>query len=218
MGLIDIVVIVLVVVAIASRFTKFKLPRDTRDKAARRGDLDALRGRPLLRDDVPKVVDITQQAEATPVKPRKPSQKEMMDAAKGLTGMAKIKALEPGFDEAVFLDGAKSAYTYFYTTWNARDQVGLDNLCAPKLYDRLMTELHDDAIWQPVQVDAITSAEVVNARVHGRTVVMEVDFEAVQREGNASARTMRSRWVLARPLGSEDPNWELQDIKTGMDA
>lgn len=217
MGLIDLIVMVLVVVVVVTRFTKFKLPTDTRDKAARRSDLERLRGRPLLRDDEP-VVDVTPAADEPKPAPRKPSARELQEAAKGLTGLAKIKVLEPGFQEADFVDGAKSAYGYFYTCWNAKDEDGLDNLCAPALYGRLLTQLHDDRVWEPVTVDEIVSAEIGEARVHGKTAVISVEFETLERMGDSAARTVHRTWVLARPLGSEDPNWELQDIRTTTDA
>ena len=216
MALIDLIVLVLVVVIIVSRFTKFKLPKDPRDKAARRADLDRLRGRPLLRDDEPKVVDITQAAEVRKSPVAKPKNAGF-EAAKNLTGVAKIKALEPSFDEEVFLDGAKAAYGYFYTCWNAKDEEGLANLCAPALFDRLEIEMNDNS-WEQVEIDDITSVRVVDARVHGKTAVIDVAFDTVEREGSASPKPVKRTWVLARPLGSEDPNWELEDIKTGADA
>jgi predicted lipid-binding transport protein (Tim44 family) len=141
-----------------------------------------------------------------------------MAQAKGLSGVAKLKVMEPGFSEADFLDGARAAYGYFYQSWNARDEEGLDNLCAPTLFGRLMNELHDDATYAPVEVDEIVDARIGDVRVHGQTAIVSVDFEAVQREGDGVAKTVKSKWVLARPLGSEDPNWELQDIVVRSDA
>lgn len=223
MGLIDIIVIALVVAVVVTRFTKFKLPKDPRDSATRRADLDKLRGRPLIRDEAPR--DVTPVAEASrmevePPKPsRKPSAKDLQAAAQGLSGIAKVKALEPGFDEAEFIEGAKGAYGYFYSCWNAKDEEGLENLCAPALFDRLQVQLHDARVWQEVHVDEITEATLGDARVHGKTAVIDVTFATREREGNVSAaRAVKRQWVLARPLGSEDPNWELQDIKTTVDA
>lgn len=219
MALIDLIVLVLVVVIVVTRFTKFKLPTDKRDAQARRSDLDRLRQRPLMRDDLPEQqpVDMTPAAQAT--KPaRKPSQKEMMAQAKNLTGMAKLKALDPGFKEPDFLEGAKAAYGYFYESWNARDEEGLDNLCAPALFGRLMNDMNDDATFMPVVVDEIVDARIGDVKVHGQTAIVSVDFEAEQREGDGPVKVVHSRWVLARPLGSEDPNWELQDIVTRSDA
>ena len=213
MGLVDILVILLVVLIVVTRFTKFKLPKDPRDSAARRADYDRLKNRPLVRDEAPQMqgqmVDVTPQAKPAS---RKPSFKDLQESAKGLSGMAKLKVLEPGFDEAVFLEGTKDAYGYFYECWNARDEDGLDNLCAPQLYGRLITELQDDDAWKPLTVDQIAGIRVAEVRVHGKTAIIDVDFEVVEREDGGVAKTVKRRWVLAKPIGSEDPNWELQDV------
>lgn len=216
MGLLDIIVLVLVIVAVVSRFTKFKLPKDLRDKQSRRAELDRLRGRPLVRDDKPEAVDVTAEAEVARV-PRKPAFKDLQAAAKNLSGMAKVKALEPSFNEAEFIEGAKGAYGYFYTCWNAKDEQGLDDLCAPALHGRLLNDLNDKA-YAKVEVDEILSAEIGEARVNGRTAIIDVNFVTLEREGGSAARERKSVWVLARPLGSEDPNWELQDIRVRTDS
>jgi predicted lipid-binding transport protein (Tim44 family) len=217
--MIDLIVIALVAAIVVSRFTKFKLPKDPRDAAQRRNDLDLLRGKPLMRDDAPSnVVDITAQTEARKAEAAgKPTAQASREAVKHLSGLAKIKALDSGFREEDFLEGAKAAYGYFYQSWNAKDEEALENLCAPGLYDRVAVELQSDD-WQPVQVDDLRDAEILSARVHGKTAVIEVQFESVEREGEGTPRTMRRRWVLARPLGSEDPNWELESMTTGADA
>jgi len=219
--MIDLIVIALVAAIVVSRFTKFKLPKDPRDAAQRRSDLDRLRRNPLMRDETPNnVVDITDQTEARktgPVVSAHEQAKAAREAAKNLSGLAKIKALDAGFKEDEFLEGAKAAYTYFYQSWNAKDEEALANLCAPALYDRLLVELHD-RIWQPVYIDDLRDAMILNARVHGKTAVIDVQFDSLEREGEATARRMQRRWVLARPLNSDDPNWELEHISTGADA
>lgn len=215
MTFIDVLVLVLVALIVVTRFTKFKLPKDSRDKAARRHDWTQLR-RGLMpdeeqpREESPKVVGRANVSE----KPAKPSAKEL---AKGLEGMAKIKVLEPGFDEREFLDGAKAAYGYFYDCWNRKDEAAMDELCAPTLLNRLVGRWQGKE-WQAVTVDGIEDAQIGGARVHGKTAIIEVDFKATHREGSGVPRPVRSRWTLARALNSDDPNWELQDMKTGVDA
>lgn len=217
--MIDLIVIALVAAIVVSRFTKFKLPKDPRDAAQRRSDLDRLRRNPLVRDDAPNnVVDITAQAEARKAETESTSSASARrEAAKHLTGLAKIKALDSSFREEEFLEGAKGAYGYFYQSWNAKDEEALSHLCAPALYDRLMVDLQDSN-WQPVQVDDLRDAEILSARVHGKTAVIEVQFDSVEREGEGTPRSMKRRWVLARPMNSEDPNWELESMSMGADA
>ena len=221
--MLDLIIIALVAAIVVSRFTKFKLPKDPRDRAQRKGDLDRLRRPPTPREDGSNVVDITAATEAIPATsqaaPASKAKQEraQREAAKNLTGLAKIKALDTGFDEQAFLDGTRQAYLFFYTCWNAKDEEGLAKLCAPTLHDRLVAEMADRS-WRPVQVDEIFEVELKNARVHGKTAVIEVQFDTREREGTMPARALQRRWVLARPLGSDDPNWELEDIHTGADA
>lgn len=216
--MIDLIVIALVAAVVVSRFTKFKLPKDPRDPAQRRSDFDRLRGKSSARDEASNVVDITAQAAARKVDSR-PAEAAPAKAAdvKHLSGLAKIKALEPSFKEDAFLEGANAAYGYFYQSWNTKDEEALANLCAPGLYDRVVTDLHS-AEWQPVHIDDLRDASIVSARVHGKTAVIEVRFDSTEREGEGAPRIMQRRWVLARPLGSDDPNWELESMSAGADA
>lgn len=215
MNLIDILVFLLIAAVVVSRFLKFKLPRDPRDKAARKADWGRLR-QGLFHDDAAAPVQ-PQQGDAQPALPKTVGRGVAKDAGKGLEGIAKVKAMDPAFDEVAFLEGAKDAYTYFYRCWNDKDEDALGNLCAPVLFNRV-AERWDSKAWAPVTVDSIESAVISGARVHGRTAIITVAFKAVQREGAGVPKTVNSRWTLARPLSSDDPNWELQEMTTGVDA
>lgn len=216
MGWLDLIILMAVVVFIVTRFTKFNLPTDTRPKGKGEGergeDWRQLLGRNLGRpgersDDTPaksKVVDIT------PVR-KLPKKVDLT----GLSGLEQIKALDPAFDENRFLDGTDKAYGYFYDCWNRADEDGLANLCAPQLLNQLTTQLEAYAARseQPsVQVDGILERSIAEARVNGRTAVIEVEFLARQSVDGGPLHEVRSRWTLARPIGSEDPNWELQQV------
>lgn len=209
--LLDILIIALVAFVVITRFTKFKLPKDPRDKAARKADLERLR-RPLLRDDEPAApqqpIDITPLAEArvTPMKAKAP--KLTPRDVKHLDGLEQIKALEPSFSEKTFLEGAKSAYLYFVQVWNAKDEQGIENLTAPALTARLLTELEATS-YAPIGAITLTSTVIDSARVHGKTAVLDVLFE-----GEEAGTPFRRRWTLARPLNSEDPNWDVQDMQS----
>ena len=144
--------------------------------------------------------------------------------AKNLTGIDKIRALDDTFDEQRFEEGVKSAYRYFYDRWNAADEEGLDALCGPQLLAELSLTLDNLAkrgLSQTVTVHDVTDVEIKSARVTGRTAVIEVLIHARQSETQGTpgettegtAHTAQSRWVLARALGSDDPNWELQSMR-----
>lgn len=213
MNLIDVLVLLLVGLFVVTRFTKFKLPKDPRDKPTRRQDWTQVqRGLMPNEEQIPEEPKVVGEGVA-PAKAAKVAAKDV----KGLEGLAKIAALEPGFSEKDFLEGAKAAYGYFYDCRNRKDEAGLDDLCAPVLLNRLLARWQGEG-WKTVTVDALEEAKVAAARVHGKTAIIDVDFKALQREGAGVPKPVRSRWTLARALNSDDPNWELQDIKTGVDA
>lgn len=218
MALIDLLIVVVVAVFIITRFTKFKLPTDERPKDERAGDWRNLLNRTQQpRSDRPvgerakpareRVVDTTARRVVKPA-PKK------VDLT-GLDGLGQIKALDPAFDDARFVDGAKAAYRYFYDRWNASDEGGLADLCAPQLLNQLVLQLeaYDNRGEQPhVEIKEPVEASIAGARVNGRTAVIEVEFMVYQAVDGGPMHLVRSRWTLARPIGSEDPNWELQQV------
>lgn len=207
MTLVDVIVLILVAAFIVTRFTKFNLPHDPRDKHARRQDWGRLT-QSVVNEDAPL------KPKAPPVAPKTVGK----GPAKTLTDMDKLKLADPAFSEAAFLDGARGAYAYFYSAWNDKDEEALANLCAPALVDRIVAGWGDKNGWSKVSVEDITSAALGKVRLHGKTAIAEVDFVARQQEGRGVAREVRSRWTLARALTSDDPNWEVQDIVTKADA
>ena len=218
MALIDLIITVAVIVFIITRFTKFKLPTDDRSKDERAGDWRNLlnkaqqaRGERQAADEGrparERVVDTT--ARRAPKSP--PKKVELT----GLDGVGQIKAMDASFDETRFLDGAKAAYRYFYDRWNALDEDSLANLCAPHLLNQLSIQLeaYEARGEQPsVVLEEPVVAAIADARLNGRTAVVEVEFSVKQAVDGGPVHEVRSRWTLARPLGSEDPNWELQQM------
>lgn len=221
MALIDLIVVVLVLAFVVSRFLGFKLPKDPRKPQERRMDWQELKQKfgppPPLKNVTP----------ASPAKASKKPAKAKVDVS-GLEGVEKIKALDEGFDETTFKQGVEAAYRYFYDCWNKLDEEGLDNLCGTALMDKLEVQLaaYRKSKTKPqVLVNRIDAIEIADARVKGRSAVIDVLITATQSEDEVGV-TKRSKgnpgpvvhkqevvWVLARALGSDDPNWELQDIR-----
>lgn len=223
MALIDIIVVVLVLAFVVSRFTGFSLPKDPRKPQERRSDWEQMKQ---------KFGQPQPPAEAAPaaVKTSKKPAKAKADLS-GLSGLEQIRALDESFDEDTFKQGVESAYRYFYDCWNKLDEEGLDNLCGTALMDKLEVQLaeHRKHKTKPqVLVNSIDNVDIAEASVKGRSAVIDVIITATQsedeigvgpvkkRKGGASGPVVHRhqvRWVLARALGSDDPNWELQDIK-----
>jgi predicted lipid-binding transport protein (Tim44 family) len=222
MDLVDAIVVLLVLAFAVSRFVGYKLPRDSTPK------------QPIDRGN-PKRVDwanVRQQfgrrverkpAEAATPKPSlaRPAVKRV--DLKGLSGLEQIKALEPEFDEAKFKAGTVAAYKYFYKCWNAMDVDKLAQVVAPELLAQLADTLEGYRARAAKPLVSVGKVDVAigKAKVMGRTAVIEAEIAAAQTDDevknarNATAaqpHPVRVTWVLARPFGSDDPNWELQRI------
>ncbi len=214
MAFIDILIVLGVVLFAASRFFAHKLPRDDRPKGSAKKDWESLLSRPRTAEP---------EKPAAPKKARASLAEIKAESAKNLTGIEKIRALDENFDEERFVNGVKTAYHYFYDRWNAADEEGLDALCGPQLLSELSSNLEALAkrgVRQTVTVEEVQDVEIKSARVNGRTAVIEVLIHARQSESEGplgekaigAPHTAQSRWVLARALGSDDPNWELQSM------
>lgn len=208
--------IVLVVVFIITRFFSFKLPRDGRSKDVRRADFSKLFQRHIPADPkadeeerpVGKVAPA--QARKVPEKKVPPVKKVSAKDLAGMSGLEKIKVMDPAFNEKKFLEGAKKAYGYYHQCWNSKDEEGLEAFCAPRLVDELVGKW--DTKWQKIDVVELKEARIGEARINGRTAMVEAVIQAVLKVGNARKKVV-STWLLARALGSDDPNWELQEMK-----
>lgn len=232
MGLIDIIVLVIVALAVVTRFTKFKLPRDTRTKTVRKQDWLRLRHSLLPSEEqpdpqqpqgAPKLAG-KGRVEKVPGMPGKPAAKvkaakpvPTMKELAGMSGLEQIKALEPGFSEKDFVARAKEAYAAFTKRWNAKDEDGLRQMCAPVLAGRMVNQW-DEGAWHARQPDTLDEVTIAKARVHGRTAIIDADFKVTVKGKRGASRSVVHRWVLARPLNSDDPTWEIQDMHTGVDA
>ncbi|MCP5405622.1 MAG: TIM44-like domain-containing protein [Pseudomonadaceae bacterium] len=212
MALIDILVVGLVLAVVVSRFMGFKLPHDPRPRKNRKGDLARLGQRMMA-------------AEAQSSGKKVKAAKEVKPDVSGLKGIAKLQALDNQFDERDFKDGTAQAYKYFYQSWNAMDVAALDKLCGPALLEQLEASLDDyrDRGAKPqVVVNEVRDVEIIKADVKAMTAVVEARITALQSEDEVVAKRGATQalphevvvtWVLARALGSDDPNWELQQIR-----
>lgn len=210
LNIFDIVLLIGLAVFIFSRFSGFELPKD--DKPKKKGGLkDAVVPFPA------KEKNVTSSSKASPKK----------DEKEELQGVAALMAADSSFNEKEFLQGAASAYEMYYEAFNAGDEDMLDELTAPRVYDMAMEQL-DEAESQgqeaKVDVKAIKATSLVDARIHGRSMVVDVKYEAeiceytVDNEGKVAegskedVRKVTSVWTWAKPVGNEDPNWELEAI------
>lgn len=132
--------------------------------------------------------------------------------------------IDPRFDPASFLEGAKAAYEMIVTAFAASDRKGLQPLLGREVLDGFMQAL-DERDKRGEQVDttfiSIDRAGIVDGSVRGVTAQLAVRFVSqmisVTRnkdgaiiDGDPSEiRKVTDVWTFARELDSNNPNWRL---------
>jgi predicted lipid-binding transport protein (Tim44 family) len=158
-------------------------------------------------------------ATAQPLRPTDPAA-QAIDEGVALTGLAAVKAKDPGFDVGRFLQGARAAYEMIVKAFAAGDR----NQLRPLLSGPVMASF-DTAIaaresenrsesvefLHPPRAD-LEKAEVVGADLARLTVRFLAEFRSRGKgpEGESvEDRRTAELWTFERRLKSKDPNWQL---------
>lgn len=204
MTIFDIIFLVLIGVFIYTRFFGKPMPKSKRGKKKQNVFKFPV-------DDIEKAM--RQQLQQTLAQSAAKKTAAQQRAAASLTGIAQIKALDPTFDKNQFLAGAKSAYTMFYDACNNRDEESLDALTAPRLFDEVIDKLEAAGKDYQTKITSVDDVKIVDSKVHGRAILIDVKYTAKQSDKpKAAAKKVEQIWTWAKPVGTEDPNWELESI------
>lgn len=165
----------------------------------------------------------TQPADARPGAPP-PSERapEAVDDGVALSGLAAVRARDPGFDVSRFLAGAKSAYEMIVRSFAAGDRATLRNLLAPNVmssFDAAIAQRENEGSTETVEFLHTPRADLEKAEVVENLARMTVRFLAEFRsrskgpEGEAvDDRRTAELWTFERDLTSRDPNWTLVHV------
>ena len=142
------------------------------------------------------------------------------DEGVALTGLAAVKAKDPGFDVGRFLGGAKSAYEMIVKAFAAGDRSQLRSLLAPPVmagFDTAIAAREAESRTETVEFlhtprADLEKAEVVGSDLARLTVRFLAEFRSRTKgpegEGVEDRRTAEL-WTFERHLKSRDPNWML---------
>jgi predicted lipid-binding transport protein (Tim44 family) len=145
---------------------------------------------------------------------------EAADDGVSLTGLAAVKAKDPGFDVGRFLGGAKSAYEMIVKAFAAGDRNKLRDLLAPPVmagFDTAIAAREAENRTETVEFlhqprADLEKAEVIGADLARLTVRFLAEFRSRTKgpegEGVEDRRTAEL-WTFERHLKSRDPNWML---------
>jgi predicted lipid-binding transport protein (Tim44 family) len=143
--------------------------------------------------------------------------------------LARIKALDHGFDPAHFLGGAEAAFRLVVGAFAAGDRAALRPLLGDDIYagfDQAITAREAAGETQRSEIKAILSATVEDASLRGSLAAIAVRFVSDQvtltldRDGKPGTGTeaiteMVDTWTFERDLTHAGPNWRLVAARSG---
>lgn len=153
--------------------------------------------------------------------PERPA--EPADEGVALSGLAAVKARDPGFDLSQFLGGAKNAYQMIVKAFSEGDRATLKNLLAPPVmasFDAAIAARESEGRTESVEFLHSPRADLEKAELQGHdlahvTVRFLAEFRARSKgpEGEAvDDRRTAELWTFERNLKSRDPNWMLVHV------
>lgn len=155
-----------------------------------------------------------------------------VDAASGSpfdAGLTQIRVADPSFDPSSFLDGARGAFEMIVSAYAQGDTATLRPLLSDEVYDNFTQAIRARAQAKHTHettLVGIKSAEIVEARMDGRTAVVVVRFVSEQinvtRDAGGSVvdgdpqaiATVTDVWTFSRNTRARDPNWLLVATST----
>ncbi len=136
-----------------------------------------------------------------------------------LTGLAALRARDPGFDVARFMQGARQAFQMIVKAFATGDRTTLTPLLAPEVMSAFEAEIEKrEQEGRSEQVEFLQEprADLESLGVFGDLAKASVRFLAEFRsrskgpEGEAvDDRRTAEVWTFQRNLTSRDPNWTL---------
>jgi predicted lipid-binding transport protein (Tim44 family) len=136
-----------------------------------------------------------------------------------MTGMAALRARDPAFDPARFLQGARSAYEMIVSAFATGDRETLGRLIAPAVlggFEKAIAAREAEGRTETVEFTQPPRTDLEGAEVNGDIARIKVRFLAEFRsrtkgpEGEAvDDRRTAEIWTFERRLSNRDPNWIL---------
>ncbi len=136
-----------------------------------------------------------------------------------LSGLAAIKARDPGFDVDRFLGGARSAYETVVRAFATGDRETLGKLLAPAVlsdFEAAIDKREEEGRTESVEFTQPPRADLEKTELAGDIVRASVRFLAEFRsrskgpEGEAvDDRRTAEVWTFERSVKSKNPNWTL---------
>ena len=142
--------------------------------------------------------------------------------------LARIRAVDPSFDPAAFLDGAESAFRMIVTAFAAGDRETLRALLSPEVYADFAAAIaarEQAGETQRTEIRAMRESTIVEADLRGTFATIGVRFVTDQVNvttgqggilvsGSEAVVETIDIWSFARDLNAADPTWLLVGTRT----
>jgi predicted lipid-binding transport protein (Tim44 family) len=140
------------------------------------------------------------------------------------SGLAQIRAADPGFDPNGFVQGARGAFEIIVNAFAAGDTATLRPLLSDEVYERFAEAIRQRVAAKEThetQLVSIKTAEIDEAELNGRTAFVTVKFisDQINVTRAADGKVVDGEpdhvvektdfWTFARNTRSQDPNWLL---------
>lgn len=122
-------------------------------------------------------------------------------------------AVPAGFDQAAFLEDAKSAFRMLQKAWDDRDLAEIRGLTTDKVFAEIQEQLRASNEENHTDILKI-DAELLDYREVGNELEVVVLFDTLMREDrDAQASQVREVWHFVKPIRSTQPTWYLDGIQ-----
>lgn len=130
-------------------------------------------------------------------------------------GLESIASRDPMFDPDTFLRGAKMAYSEIVGAFADGDKDRLRPLVDDDVFEAYVEAIdqREQSGAEPMRLLRTKSAKLVDASLEDDddTARVGVSFEAELSDGE-NMRRAREIWTFKRNVGSDDPNWLLDEV------
>jgi predicted lipid-binding transport protein (Tim44 family) len=147
-----------------------------------------------------------------------------------LSGLAAVKAKDPGFEIDSFLNGARSAYETIVKAFAANDRRTLEGLTSADVFstfDKAIADRESAGVSETIEFINPARADLETAEVEGDSMRLRVrflsEFRAVRAAAEATVagqagtrgdeRRAAETWTFERSTGGKDPTWALARVE-----
>ncbi|WP_421784566.1 Tim44/TimA family putative adaptor protein [Hyphobacterium sp.] len=164
-----------------------------------------------------------------PVTPASDKKADPAELSPAMTEGQQPKGWVVDMDPALFLEGARKAYSMIVEGFAKGDRDALKPLLTPKVFDRYEKAISDREHKQQVsttEIERISEAELLESHCDGDTIRVKIRFKAdISTETKDSAgktvsgdltrlTTVEEIWTFEKDAESRDPNWKLAGVRT----